>query len=117
MVVFLPCPHERSSTRRPSLSRLIRDTLDQHAEVYFTYNSTQGSGSGIMGFMRNLLQNTRRRASRHQRNGSGSSNGSRSGAREPVDEDVPPAPNAETLEQDLSGMEDEDVEDVLDIPL
>ena len=75
----------RSTSRRPSLSRLIRDTLDQQAEVYFMYNNDQASNSGIMGFMRNLLQRERRQ--RSSRRGSRSS---QSGQESSVDEDVPP---------------------------
>lgn len=100
----------RSTSRRPSLSRLIRDTLDQQAEVYFMYNNDQASNSGIMGFMRNLLQRERRqrssrRGSRSSRRGSRSS---QSGQESSVDEDVPP-PDFEA-----AGGQGEEEEDSVD---
>ena len=100
----------RSTSRRPSLSRLIRDTLDQQAEVYFMYNNDQASNSGIMGFMRNLLQRERRqrssrRGSRSSRRGSRSS---QSGQESSVDEDVPP-PDVEA-----AGGQGEEEEDSVD---
>ncbi|QDZ18700.1 RING-type domain-containing protein [Chloropicon primus] len=85
----------RSNSRRPSLSRLIRDTLDQHAEVYFMYNRNDNSSSRIMNFMRNLLQTNRSRRERRQNRGS-------------VDEDVPPVPTADELEQDITLQAEEE---------
>ena len=78
-----------SFSRRPSLSRLIRDTLDQHAEVYFMYSRNQNS-SGFVNFMRNLLQTNRQSRQERRHN------------QQQTDEDVPPVSPTNMTDVDVT---------------
>ena len=94
------------------MSRLIRDTLDQHHEVYFMYsrnNENPRGRTGIMNFMRNLLQGRHQRQqqrrsdveSPHVRTQSSQNDVEVQVDRE-GDSDVPPVPAVEELQEDVT---------------